>query len=144
LLNVEAFARWIPFYLLLFSAKSNQKLSTAPFAREGSAFTFFICTAKAKVEFGVHSGFCFYALWALFFQTYDFLKLRKSFIFNILSQIGLYHYLKPHIVLYNLLPGLPNLADRTWILGLNRIQNLVAMFCRRLFYRLYQIHGTLI
>jgi hypothetical protein len=43
---------------LLKTINNLNKLSTAPFARVGSAFTLFTDTAKAKVEFEVQFGCC--------------------------------------------------------------------------------------
>jgi len=50
---------------LLFTEKSNQKLSPAHFAMKGSTFTFIICTAKVKGEKSVQFGFVLSLMGAL-------------------------------------------------------------------------------
>jgi hypothetical protein len=48
---------------ILFYRKKYPKTVGCALCYKGSAFTLFICTAKAKADFGVQLGFCFYALW---------------------------------------------------------------------------------
>ncbi len=70
-----------------FAKKSIQKLSAAPFAMKGSAYTFFITAAKVKAELNVHFGLCFYVLVSLFVFIFLFSfcqaeRSRSLFLFN--------------------------------------------------------------
>lgn len=68
--------------LLFFRKKVTKKLPAAPFATKAVLLLWLFVTAKAKAEFKVQLGFCFYALWAIFVQVkFLIVLLKQSFHF---------------------------------------------------------------